>query len=159
MGTSDYAKYLEEQAARHAARSPITLDVVRQLLILSAATPCRTAQHFFETRFNELTILDFILDTIEDADGFFSGDARIQAAFYLGQIEPALLLGRSGRLISLYDAEDGEGAGGCLRPLIALALGRAKVGGGRERILADRDPGRFNNDHFERALRLYGEGA
>jgi hypothetical protein len=159
MGTSDYAKNLEEQAAAHAARSPVTIDVVRQLLILSAAAPCKTAQHFFETRLNEPTILDFILDTIEDADGFFSGDARIQAAFYLGQIDPVLLLGRSGRLLSLYDAEDGEGAGGCLRALIALALARAKVRGGRERILADRDPGRFDNAHFERALGLYGEGA
>ena len=154
---SEYEDRLEQQARQYIARSPLSLNDARELLILSAASCCRTAHYYFDSHLDDPDLLDNLFATIRDADGFFSGDARIQAAHYLRSFESQLLHARSEDLLALYDIEDGEGAGGSLRPLLALCLAHGEVHGGRERVTRDLDPRLHNNSFFEDALRVYDQ--
>lgn len=156
---NEYEDRLEQQARQYVAKAPLSLGDTRQLLVLSAATCCRTAQHYFNSRLSDPDLLDKLLATVRDVDGFFSGDARIQAAHYLRSFDRNLLHARSRELLALYDKEDGEGAGGCLRPLLALSLTRGRSHGGRERIVRDLDPQLLHNVFFEDALRDYDQFA
>ena len=154
---SEYEDSLQRQAQQYVARAPLNLGDTRELLVLSAATCCYAAHDYFTSRLGDPVLIDHLLATIRDADGFFSGDARIQAAHYLRSGDSLLLQARSEELLAIYDAEDGEGAGGCLRPLLALSLSRGRIHGGRERVARDVDPGRYNNGLFEDALREYDQ--
>ncbi|MES2595364.1 MAG: hypothetical protein V4662_08520 [Verrucomicrobiota bacterium] len=156
---NDYVAGLEQQAQQYAATLTPSLTDTRELLILSAAKSCVTAHRYFETRLSDSALLEHLLATVRDADGYFSGDARIQASFYLGQFAPSLLASHSSELLALYDAEDGEGAGGCMRGLLARALAAARVPGGRERILSDSDPERPDNWLFVEAIDTYDQVA
>ena len=119
---SEYEDRLEQQARQYVAKIPLSFHDTRELLILSAANCCHTAHAYFDSHLSDLELLDCLLSIISDADGFFSGDARRRAAYYLGRFDPALLNAHSDDLLSLYDAEDGEGAGGCLRGLLLTLL-------------------------------------
>ena len=152
---NDYAARLEEQASIYASKAHPSLSDTRELLILSAATCCSTAHQYFEARLHDPHVFQHLIATIGDSDGFYSGDARIQAAFYLPRFDANLLRSHSHELLALYDAEDGEGAGGCLKGLLSRSLAAARVHGGRERILRDMYQTRSNNAFFVESLAVY----
>lgn len=155
LQVDDYEMQVQQQAKLYASKSAPSLDEIRELLILSCSKCCTTAHEYFEARLHDRALLGHLLATIRDADDFHSGDARIEAAFYLGKFDPELLHEHSQTLLELYDAEDGEGPGGCLRGLLALSLAAGKVAGGQERVVRDLAGRYFDRPFFAEAIQKY----
>jgi len=151
----NYEADLEKQAQHYANKAPQSLGDVRELLILAAATCCVTAHRYFEDRLGDPIMLSHLISTIRDADDFCSGDARIEAAYYLGKFSPDLLRSHSNALLALYDRESDELPGGCLRGLLSQSLAAAHIPGGRDRIVRDLNREGYDKEAFLKAICAY----
>ncbi len=114
---------------------------------------------YFNENSDKPVIIDLLIATIEDADDYNSGDARINAARFLSKTQPSLLAEREEAILKLYDSEDIDepGPGGCLRPLLAVVLARFHSIEGKNRIICDYKPNSYGEYHYKIALENYGD--
>lgn len=118
LSSGEYDKKLNEQASALINKSSLSLMDVRELLILSAARSCVVAHRYFQSECASAQLLEHLLAVIADEDDFGSGDARIQAAYYLKLFDNSILTKQGHVLKRLLSSDDGPRPGGSLVSLL-----------------------------------------
>lgn len=124
LSRDEYFGRLNTQTSELIAKTNLSLDDIRELLILSSAESCGVADEYFISQDKSERLLQHLLLVIDDKDDFGSGDARIQAAYYLRMFDDSMLKKHADVLKRLLSSEDGSKPGGSLVPLLEPICGR-----------------------------------
>lgn len=159
MEKDKYVEWLNQKAKELLNKHDLALYDIRELLILSAAESCTVANEFFLDNVEQPMVMEALLSTIADEDAFNSGDARIQAAFFLSRMNITLLRQYETSLLRAYDCEnpDSPGAGGDLGGLIAFAFSLIGSARGKSKIETDLQGNRCGDYWLEEALKNYAQ--